>query len=121
MNWPQGTPRWFWSIATNVEGFQNGPGPVGPITWLVRGIDLYPGIQPNNGAISVGLSLAGAGTQTIFEVQQSANFPGPFSWRGLIPFFGTGLTFPLDTFFLENNVPVTASVWGLQVPAFNLG
>lgn len=115
------TPLWFWNYNLPAAGgFTPGPGPVGQTDWLILGVDMYPNSQPNNGIVTAGIQLAG-NTQTIFQVAQSTNFPGPWSWRGIIPFHGTGTTTALDNLFVEGTIDMTVNFWGLSIPAFNRG
>lgn len=89
------------------------PPPSGLI-FLIQGIDAYPEVQPNNGDFVVTyLFGGGTGQATLFQVQQSANFPGPFEWRGQIPFYaGSG------QINITSTVPFAFTIWGLSVPNF---
>lgn len=120
MNWLSlARPKVFWvGQVPSGTGFLSGPGPVGGTSWLILGIDLYAGEQPNNGDMQISQQVSG-GANTIFLVQQSQNFPGPFMWRGLYPFIGTGTTSPLDLLEASGSVPFGFSVWGLSLPTFD--
>lgn len=90
-------------------------GPVGVVppgmAFLINGIDGYPTVQPNNGNLIVENTNVSA---VLFQVQQSANFPGPFAWRGEIPLF------TLDELFVSASVGFNVLIWGAWVPDFTV-
>jgi hypothetical protein len=85
--------------------------------WIVLGIDVYAGVQPNNGDFSLTAtgSGPGGGSYTIYQIQQSQNFPGPFAWRGIHPIFPgwANLT-------ASSSVEFAFVVWGLVTPNYTL-
>lgn len=78
-------------------------------------MDFYPTIQPNNGDLQVFASSVNwpIASPVIYAVQQSANFPGPFFWRGQLPFF-----FGNNTFEVEATVGFNFTVWGVTTYDF---
>lgn len=78
--------------------------------FAVTGMDAYPGVQPNNGDLQVVDSISG---YVLWRVQQSANFPGPFSWRGWLPF-----NFSPVSISAEAAVPFSFLMWGVIVPDY---
>ena len=98
--------------ASHTVTFSN-PVQVGTV-FLICGIDAYPAVQPNNGDFSVGEILGGSGgSYVIYQVQQSANFPGPFSWRGIFPILSSVADVQVTA-----TVAFNFNIWGLLVPDF---
>lgn len=93
------------------------PGPQQGWVHLYLGIDLYPLVQPNNGSATVSSPQLALNQNpiTIFQVQQSANFPGPFHWRGLFPLFANNQDASIDA-----TVSFAYTVWGVQIPDYTL-
>jgi hypothetical protein len=77
--------------------------------FLIQGIDVYANVQPNNGSFS--LTYLSSGT-TILLIQQSANFPGPYYWRGNVPLPA------LQSLLATGTVPFVFSIWGVWVPTY---
>ena len=109
-------PRLFLAGGTDVGAPQHALGsPPTRGVWVVTGIDVYPGIQPNNGDFQLlGNSLHWpVANAIVYQVQQSQNFPGPFSWRGKLPMWhgDFGLT-------ASSSVPGSWLVWGYETLDF---
>jgi hypothetical protein len=88
--------------------------PVG-MAWVITGIDAYPNVQPNNGSFDV-LAQSdnnGTGQFTLYQVQQSQNFPGPFAWRGQVALFHGSFSLRASA-----TVPFTFTVWGYETYNF---
>lgn len=110
-------PKAFWAGGVDAStNFLANTFPGQGRCWLIQGIDAYPNVQPNNGDFVVQVEGVGiVGQHTLFQVQQSANFPGPFFWRGCVPMF-----------FGNNLLEVTATVsfdffiWGTETVDFTL-
>lgn len=81
--------------------------------FLLLGMDAYPGVQPNNGDLIVTITEAGPGGDsfTLWQIQQSQNFPGPFYWRGFYPIYDNE-----GTVSVSSTVPFAVNLWGFQVP-----
>lgn len=77
--------------------------------FLIQGIDVYATVQPNNGSFNLTFLSTGA---TILLIQQSANFPGPYYWRGNVPLPA------LQSLFATATVPFVYSIWGVFVPTY---
>jgi hypothetical protein len=94
------------SSGTSHTTFNRSPGH----DFLIQGIDVYATVQPNNGSFN--MSYESTGT-TILLIQQSANFPGPYYWRGTLPLPG------LQNLFTTATVPFVFSIWGVFVPTYH--
>lgn len=80
---------------------------------LILGIDVYPINQPANGAIDLSYEdhVYFPTSVSVFSVQQSQNFPGPFQWRGLFPIYDTAALLQWT-----GSVPFNFLIWGVRVP-----
>lgn len=114
--WDQITPK---RLAAGTSDLGS---PANPIAWtsaglifLLLGIDAYGTTQPNNGTFQVFLELPGNGSIVLYQVQQSANFPGPFFWRGLIPLYPNE-----QELQVSSTVGFEFSLWGAIVPDFTV-
>lgn len=109
-------PRVFFAGGVNIgQDFVANSSPGQQRAWVVQGIDAYPGIQPNNGDLQVIASSDSwpIASAIIFQVQQSANFPGPFYWRGALPFLHGNFTFRVSS-----TVQFAFVVWGVSTYDF---
>jgi hypothetical protein len=48
----------------------------------------------------------------VLLIQQSANFPGPYYWRGTLPLPA------LQSLSITSTVPFVFSIWGVFVPTY---
>lgn len=104
--------------ATVLNGITDSGSSLGPWTppdaefgFLLLGIDAYPQTQPNNGDFIAEMSLGFSVTYIVFQVQQSANFPGPFSWRGCIPMYHNAMELSIGS-----SVGFASNAWGFFLP-----
>jgi hypothetical protein len=107
--------KFAYGAVSSGQGFTVSPAVNSGYIFLMLGIDVFPTVQPNNGSFSVYLQPPGPGVAEIpvWGLQQSANFPGPFAWRGIYPIeAGDG------SFNVEADVPMGFSVWGLYLPDY---
>lgn len=78
---------------------------------MIQGLDVYAGTQPDNGDFqiflgSIGWPVAGG---LFYRVQQSANFPGPYFWRGNVPIFHGN-----NSIQAGSTVPFDFVIWGTE-------
>jgi len=83
---------------------------------FLAGIDISAASQPNNGACSIEVvdDSAGFAPYTFWQIQQSANFPGPWAWRGIVPFRSD-----IDTFQISASIAFNVLMWGFYAPSDN--
>jgi hypothetical protein len=83
--------------------------------WLLCGLDVWGLTQPNNGSFQFNINYAGVFVSTVVTIQQSANFPGPWAWRGFLPQYSTG-----DGFQASADISMGWNAWGLVVPDYTV-
>jgi hypothetical protein len=106
-------PHTFWNGSVQGSGSATSGAPAPGKIWLLCGVDAWGLTQPNNGTFIFEINYAGTYPTTVLVVQQSANFPGPWAWRGFQPQYSAG-----DGFQASADISFGWSAWGLVVPDY---
>jgi hypothetical protein len=106
----------LWGAVNGGQSFTVENIPAAGYTFLWLGLDAYPTVQPNNGdfVFEATGSGPGGGTTVLYQVQQSQNFPGPFSWRGMVPIYPGYASLDVTA-----TVGFNFIIWGLMLPSID--